>query len=95
MAWRTISMRARVIATTAGEVARVTVNGSSISADETFEQIGLGINGAPLGGRIRVDYNEVRPHSSLNDLTPRAFGTEEEAEKINLSVSSPQPHPVR
>jgi RTX calcium-binding nonapeptide repeat (4 copies) len=39
-------------------VTNVTLNGQSMSADGTLEQIGTGLNGSPLGGLIRVVFNE-------------------------------------
>jgi RTX calcium-binding nonapeptide repeat (4 copies) len=51
-------------------VVNATLNGQPISGDGTLEQIGTGLNGSPLGGLIRVAFNEEQ--SSTDGLVRRA-----------------------
>ncbi len=51
-------------------VTNVNVNGQAHSADGTLEQIGTGLNGSPLGGLIRVAFNEEE--RSADGLVRRA-----------------------
>jgi len=44
---------------TSSAVREVTVNGRSIPADREFSEPGLGVNGAPLFGRLRISFAEV------------------------------------
>ena len=37
----------------------------------------------------RVQYNQVRPHSSLGDLTPKEFGSAHPEEQERLTITSP------
>ncbi len=47
-------------------VASVTINGQPVVLDGTLEQVGTGLNGSPVGGLIRVTFNEEeRTETSL------------------------------
>jgi hypothetical protein len=61
--------------TNSGQVAGVTVNGQSISADDPLTQLGDGVNGSPLGGVIHVTFNEVGEQDTPDGhtLTRRAI----------------------
>jgi hypothetical protein len=44
--------------TGSSSVSNASVNGTPVATDSEFEQVGTGLNGSPLGGLIRVSFNE-------------------------------------
>jgi hypothetical protein len=68
--------------TNSGQVAGVTVNGQSVSADDPLTQLGDGVNGSPLGGVIHVTFNEV-----VEENTPDGHTLTRRA--VHVVVSSP------
>lgn len=63
-----------------GGVTKAVINGEEVPTDRAYEQAGTGFNGAPLGGVIRVHFNEVVPEGSQStptqSLTRRAVRVE-------------------
>ena len=47
-----------------GGVTKAVINGEEVPTDRAYEQAGNGLNGAPLGGRIQVFFNEREPYGS-------------------------------
>jgi hypothetical protein len=60
-----------------GSIGNVALNGQPIAADDEFQQVGDGVNGSPLGGLIRIRFNEVASEgdggSADQALTRRAI----------------------
>src|SRR2546423_10303621 len=55
--------------TDSGRVAGATINGQTVSGDEPITQAGDGLNGSPVGGLIRVAFNEVTASPTTDGYT--------------------------
>ena len=51
-----------------GGVTKAVINGQEVPTDRAYEEAGNGFNGAPLGGVIRVHFNEVVPAGSVSTV---------------------------
>ena len=51
-----------------GGVTKVVINGEEVPTDQTYEQVGTGLNGSPFGGVIRVFFNEITPTGSSTSV---------------------------